>query len=232
MIRVNLSESVTERQSPAVVAVERKVASPTSRLLIISIVVGILTIIVSLGDIISAQMAKSEAERQLEEQRRKAAELEAMIREQKELEEKIKNIEARVEAIKKLRASQAGPSAVLEAIRERFAMLPQLYLESIEQKGDQVTIKGYSPNENVVTQFGRSLEFSSGLFTNLNIETERKEGQVTETSATSGGGSKVDIVQFTIRTTYNPTRKADEQQTQQASVTAQQTVTGSQITKN
>ena len=38
-----------------------------------------------------------------------------------------------------------------------------------------MTIEGHSPNEAAVTQFGRSLEFSSGAFSNVNMETERKE---------------------------------------------------------
>ncbi|MCS6873240.1 MAG: PilN domain-containing protein [Pyrinomonadaceae bacterium] len=218
MIKINLLESVTERQSSPVIAVEKKVASPASRLIVMSIVVAALTVLFIGWDIISTQMAKAEAERQLEEQRKIAAQLEAIIKEQKELEEKIKNIDTRVEAIKRLRSTQAGPSAVLEAIRERFAMLPQLYLESIEQKGDVVTIKGYSPNENMVTQFGRSLEFSSGLFTNLNIETQRKENQAVQTAAENQSAAKIDIVEFTIRTNYNPSKKPSDQQTQQASV--------------
>jgi len=37
-----------------------------------------------------------------------------------------------------------------------------------------LVIKGESPNEAAVTRFGQTLEFSSGMFTNLNIETERQ----------------------------------------------------------
>ncbi|RMG01189.1 MAG: hypothetical protein D6735_12290 [Acidobacteria bacterium] len=232
MIKINLLESVTERKSPLEKKAEETVGSPVSRLIVMSIVVAALTILLIGWDVISTQMAKAEAEKQLEIQRKRAAELEAMIKEQKELEEKIRNIDARVEAIKKLRASQSGPSAVLEAIRERFEMLPQLYLESIEQKGDQVTIKGYSPNENMVTQFGRSLEFSSGLFTNLNIETQRKENQAVQTAAASNNAPKIDIVEFTIRTTYNPAKKLSNQPTQQATGTGPQTPTNPQIAKN
>ena len=58
------------------------------------------------------------------------------MNEQKELEQKIANIDGRIEAIKKLRSSQAGPSAVFEAMRERISMVPGLYLESVEQTGD------------------------------------------------------------------------------------------------
>lgn len=205
MIRINLLNSVTERNSGAVVAVERKVANPMSRLLVMSLVVGALLAAVVGWDIISTQQAKAEAETELAEQRRIETELQAVINEQKELDQKIKNIDVRIEAIKKLRASQAGPSAVLEAIRERITMVPGIYLESVEQTGDQLTLKGNSSDESAVTQFGRSLEFSSGLFTNLNIETQRKEAP-NQPAAATDQPAPLPIVSFTIRTAYTPSR--------------------------
>jgi chromosome segregation ATPase len=75
-------------------------------------------------------------------QKEKEQQLQAVIDEQKDLEQRINAIDARIEAIKKLRSSQAGPSAVLEAMRERTAMVPGLYLESVEQKGRQPRIQG------------------------------------------------------------------------------------------
>jgi len=213
MIKINLLESVTDKQASAVVTVEKKVGSPASRLLLMVLVVTALTIVVIGWDIVSSQMAKAEAERQLEEQKKIAAELEAVMKEQKDLEQKIANIDSRINAIKTLRASQSGPSAVLEAVRERIGMVQGLYLESIEQKGDQLTIKGNSPDEAAVTQFGRSLEFSSGLFSNLNIETQRKEVQSTQVSAPTGIGAaevpKVETVNFTIRTSYTPGKSSN-----------------------
>lgn len=204
MLKINLLNSVTERQGGAVMSVDRKVASPGMRLLMMTLVSGFLLLAVIGWDVISTQMAKAEAERQLEEQKQIAMELEAVMKEQKELETKINNIEARIDAIKKLRDEQKGPSAVLEALRERIAMVPGLYLQSVEQAGDQVTIKGNSPDEAAVTQFGRSLEFSGGLFSNLNIETQRQEMVNQAASATAGAEApKVEIVNFTIRAGYN-----------------------------
>ena len=207
MIKINLLDSVTERQAGAVVAVERKIASPMSRLLVMVIAVGVLLSAVIAWDMISTQMAKKEAERQLEEQKQVAAQLESVLAEQKELEQKIQNIDARIDAIKKLRASQAGPSAVLDALRERIGMVDGLYLESVEQTGDQVTIKGNSPDETAVTQFGRSLEFSGGLFSNLSIETQRKEApnqQISNPENPDAG--KLQLVGFTIRCAYTPSK--------------------------
>lgn len=207
MIKINLLNSVTERQGGAVVAVDRKVASPTSRLLLMSLAVLFLLVAVVGWDIISTQMAKAEAQRQLDEQKQIAAELEVVMKEQKELEEKISAIDARIEAIKNLRSSQAGPLAVLEAMRERISMVPGLYLQSVEEKDGKITIKGNSPDESAVTQFGRSLEFSNDLFKDLSIETQRQEVQNQQASATTNpDAAKVQVVNFTITTSYNPSK--------------------------
>lgn len=211
MIKINLLNSVTERQGGAVVAVDRKISSPASRLALMSVVVAVLLSALVGWEVISTQMAKTEAERQLNEQKTIAAELEVVMAEQKELEGKIASIDGRIEAIKSLRASQAGPSAVLDSMRERIAMVPGIYLESVEQVGDMLIFKGNSPDETQVTQFGRSLEFSNGLFSNLNIETVRAEVQnqnAVQKVDGSGETPKVEIVNFTIKCSYTPTKAA------------------------
>ena len=211
MIKINLLESVTERQAGTAAVVERKIASPVSQLLLMSLAVGFLLVAVVGWDVISTQMAKSQAEKDLQEQKQIAAELEAVTKEMKELEQKIQNIDLRINLIKKLRSSQAGPSAVLEAMRERIAMTPGLYLESIEQTGEQLTIKGNSPDESAVTQFGRSLEFSNGLFSNLNIETQRKETPNAAPPSNPEAPPEKAIVGFTIRCAYTPSKASSSQ---------------------
>lgn len=209
MIKINLLNSVTERQGGAVAAVDNTISSASSRLLLMSIVVTVLLAAVIGWDVISTEMAKTEAQRQLDEQKQIAAELETVMNEQKDLEGKIANIDTRIEAIKKLRASQAGPSAVLDAMRERIAMVPGLYLESIEQSGDSIIVKGNSPDESQVTQFGRSLEFSNGLFSNMNIETVRAEvanNNVPQKANADGETPKVQLVNFTIKCAYTPSK--------------------------
>jgi type IV pilus assembly protein PilN len=169
--------------------------------------VGFLLVAFIAWDVISTQWAKAEAERQLEEQKQIAAELEAVMKEQKELEGKIAAIDARINAIKKLREEQRGPSAVLEALRERIAMVPGLYLQSVVQEGEKVTISGNSPNEDAVTQFGRSLEFSNGLFANLNIETKREEvANQLVSGPVNGETPKVGVVNFKITAGYNSSK--------------------------
>lgn len=209
MIRVNLLHSVTERHSGPVATVERKVGSPTSRLLLMALAVFVLTTALIGWDVISTQMAKTDANERLEEQKRIGAELEAVMKEQKELEAKIAAIDARISAIKKLRDEQSGPSAVLEALRERISMVPGLYLESVEQKGDQLEIRGTSNDESAPTRFGQSLEFSGGLFSNLGIETTRKEDAAPTVASTSPAPTeapKVVSFDFVIRCAYSANR--------------------------
>ena len=214
MIKINLLNSVTERQGSTVMAVDRKVGSPASRLLLLTLAVGFLLAAVIGWDVISTQMAKADAERRFEEQKQIEKELEAVIKEQKELEEKIASIDKRIAAIKKLRDEQKGPSAVLEAMRERILMVPGIYLQSIEQKGESVEIKGNSPDESQVTQFGRSLEFSNGLFSNLNIETKRDEvvNQMAPTNVVTKEANKVNVVNFTIKMAYTPSKASSVNQ--------------------
>jgi len=206
MIKINLLESVTDRQTGAVTAVDKKVSSPVSRLILMSLAVGALMITVIGVDVVSSQMNKAKAEQELIVQKEKEKQLEAVIKEQKELEQKINNIDVRIGAIKKLRASQAGPRAVLDALRERIGMTPGIYLESVEQKGDQLTIKGNSPDESAVTRFGSSLEFSGGLFSNLGIETQRKDMPNVTPVANDPNAQVPQIVNFTIRCAYTPSK--------------------------
>lgn len=243
MIRVNLLQSVTERHNGAVASVERKVGSPASRLLLMCLAVGFLLAAVIGWDVISTQMAKVDAEKRLEEQKKIATELEAVMKEQKELETKIQAIDARINAIKDLRSKQAGPSAVLEALRERITMTPGIYLDSVTQKGDVLEIKGTSNEESAPTQFGKSLEFSGGLFSNLSIETARKEDVIAPAAAVATTTQPLPpeppkrvTFNFTIRCAYTPSKAAQPDGATTASTMPQnQTANGAgqtQVAKN
>ncbi len=206
MIKINLLDSVTDRQPGASLAVEKKVSSPVSKLILMAVAVSALTLAIIGWDIVSTQMAKADAEKELANQQEIAKQLEAVMKEQKELETKINNIDTRINAIKNLRASQAGPSAVLEALRERISSTPGIFLESVEQKGDTLTIKGNSTDEGAVTRFGGSLEFSNGLFSNLGIETQRKDMPGVTLTANDPNAQIPQIVAFTIRCAYTPSK--------------------------
>src|SRR4030095_12176644 len=176
MIKINLLESVTDRPTGALM-VEARVTTPLIQTLLLALTVfGLLAIGIGY-DYFSANSGHRVAQAELEKQRHINQQMLAVNREQADLEKKAQDIQGRIDAIKKLREAQQGPSAVLRDIKARFDAGPGLYVKSLAQKDGELTIKRISPNEASVTRFGQSLEFSSGLFTNLNIETQRELAQ-------------------------------------------------------
>ena len=219
MIKINLLESVTDRPQ-GVAAVEDKVASPRMQTLLLALTVFGLTFVAMGYDYMSSNMARTAAQKELENQKLINQQMLAIQKEQMELEKKSKEVQARIDAIKKLRESQQGPSAVLAEIKTRFDAVPGLYLTSIEQRDGEVTIKGESPNEYSVTKFGQSLEFSGGLFSNLNIETQREAAKVP--NQTTGAPAPVDndpnvvkpeVVVFTVKANFGKSQTQSQPQT-------------------
>ena len=218
MIKINLLESVTDRPQ-GVALVEDKVASPRFQTLLLALTVLALVVLAMGYDYVSTNMAYTAAQKEVENQRRLNQQMLAIQKEQMELEKKSKEVEARISAIKKLRESQQGPSAVLQEIKARFDAVPGLYLTSIENKDGEITIKGESPNEYSVTKFGQSLEFSNGLFSNLNIETTREFAKVVVASASPAGAApaaatasdpnagRPEVIVFTVKANFGSGKK-------------------------
>ena len=217
MIKVNLLESVTDRPQ-GVAAVEDKVSSPRMQTLLLALTVLGLTFMAMGYDYVSSNMARTAAMKELDNQKRINQQMLAIQKEQMELEKKTKEVQARIDAIKKLRESQQGPSAVLQEIKARFDAVPGLYLTAIENKDGDITIKGESPNEYSVTKFGQSLEFSNGLFSNLNIETTREAAKTpgAATSGTPAGAAtdpnavKPEVVVFTVKAKFETSKKESQ----------------------
>ena len=216
MIKINLLESVTDR--PAGVAfVEDKVSSTRTQTFLLALTVMALRVLGIGYDYVSANAQHTAATKEMERQRRINDQMNAVKREQADLEKKITDINFRIDAIQKLRGAQQGPSAVLAEIKARFDGIPGLYLRSVEQKESELVIKGESPNEASVTRFGQSMEFSSGMFTNLNIETQREIPQAvkglgnTAAAAQDSSIPQPEVVAFTIKCNY--ARSGAQQQT-------------------
>ena len=215
MIKVNLLESITDRPNSAAFVEDRVSSTRTQTLLLVLTVMALLVLGVGY-DYVSANAQHQAAVKELDKQKRINDQMNAVKREQADLEKKLMDINFRIDAIQKLRASQQGPGGVLAELKSRFDAVPGLYLKSVEQKDAEVTIKGESPNEAAVTRFGQSLEFSSGLFSNLNIETAREvAGKDAKDSkdAKDAAPAKMDpgvplpeVVTFTIKCTYAPNK--------------------------
>jgi Tfp pilus assembly protein PilN len=224
VIKVNLLESITDR-SVGVAFVEDKVSSTRTQTFLLALTVVALLVLGVGYEYVSANRQHDSAKQELDNQKRTNDRMNAVKKEQADLEKKIADINLRVQAIQKLRAAQQGPSAVLEEIKARFDGVPGLYLQSVEQKDAEITIKGQSPNEAAVTRFGQSMEFSSGMFTNLNIETSRetlqasKSGNAAPATAADPNAPPTEVVTFTIKCKY--ARPNSNQQSSNAAPTNQ-----------
>src|ERR1044072_635904 len=210
MIKVNLLDSVTERQSTAAVR-EAKVATPAARPRMLGAAVALLLGLAMVFDFYSAAASQKKAKAELEKQQQIAAQMAAVNKEQADLEKKLKEIQARIDVIKRLRSSQQGPVSLLSDLNSRLPADPDFRLNSIEQKGGELTIEGQSPNEYAVTQFGRSLEFSDGLFLNVNLAAERKVVEINKDDYVPADGPiddkfKPEFFTFTIKCKYGPSQ--------------------------
>jgi Tfp pilus assembly protein PilN len=224
MIKVNLLDSVTNR-AKGVAAVEQKVASPVMQTLLLALVVFGLLTAGMLYDYYSSTNAREAQLAEKAEQERIQAQMVAVNKERADLEKKMSDVQARIDAIQSLRSSQQGPGPVLREIKMRFDSVPGLYLKSVQQIGMELVIEGESPDEASVTNFGKSLEFSSGLFTNLTIDTKREDAKA-EKAAEDKDAPKPEIVTFTIKCTYSPASLAP------APATPAPAATTNQIAKN
>jgi len=215
MIKVNLLDSVTERHSSAAV-VEERVANPAARFWMLGAAVCGVLGLAMVFDYFSASASQAKAKAELEKQQQVAAQMAQVNKEQAELEKKLKDIQSRIDVIKKLRTAQQGPVSLLSDINARIPADPNFRLDTIEQKGGELTIVGQSPNEYAVTQFGRSLEFSDGLFVNVSLEAERKPVDITAADYTPADGPidlsvKPEVFKFTLKCRYGPNGAAPAQ---------------------
>lgn len=204
MIKVNLLNSVTDRVRGGA-AGQTGLANPRTRMIVMMAGVGGAVLLAILLHFSITYAKLRAAEEELEKEKVTQQQMAAVNKEIAELDKKTKNYDARINGIKKLRATQRGPVAVLSAVNERLPQIPNFRLDTIQQKGSELIIKGYSPNEAAVTQFGRSLEFSSGLFTNVNLETTRAvvTGQAIDPEgAVKNPAGPPETINFTVKCSY------------------------------
>ena len=90
MLKINLLHSVTERQAGVLDVVDHRVGSAGSRFLVLTLVVGFLTLAVIGWDVVSSRMAKAAAEQELQVQKEKEAQLQVVINWIEDLKQRVK----------------------------------------------------------------------------------------------------------------------------------------------
>lgn len=134
-----------------------------------------------------------------------------------------------------LRNRQPATHQLLTDLNQRWPDETSWLIQEINVKGANVEIKGKTKNEQAITSFAKSLEFSNGLFSGIltrNNVANNPVGSAATSPATSS------VIEFTITSTYAPlalpnkTATVTTQPTTPASptVNSQTTTTGSKVT--
>ena len=128
-----------------------------------------------------------------------------------------------------LRNRQPATHKLLTDLNDRWPDEPSWTVREINVKGANVEIKGRTKNEQAITSFAKSLEFSNGLFSGIltrNNVTNNTVGVATSPAPQQLSSSSV--IEFTITSTYAPlalptTAIANQQTTPVSTTTSSQT---------
>lgn len=102
-----------------------------------------------------------------------------------------------------LRNRQPATHQLLTDLNDRWPKEETFYVTEINVKGANVEIKGKTKNEQAITSFAKSLEFSNGLFTG--ILTRNNVANTSSSVATSPAHQlSSSLIEFTITSTYAP----------------------------
>ncbi|MCA1579676.1 MAG: hypothetical protein LC794_20215 [Acidobacteria bacterium] len=104
-----------------------------------------------------------------------------------------------------LRNRQPATHQLLTDLNERWPHEPSWTIREINVKGANVEIKGKTKNEQAITSFAKSLEFSNGLFSGIltrnNVANNSVGGAMAPATQQLSSSS---VIEFTITSTYAP----------------------------
>jgi hypothetical protein len=102
-----------------------------------------------------------------------------------------------------LRQRQPATHQLLRDLDTRWPRDASWYVAEVNVKGTNVEIKGRTRNEQAITAFAKTLEFSDGLFSNILTNNNVAGTSLTGTSATATPQSS-NVIEFTVRANYSP----------------------------
>ena len=223
MIKVNLLNSAVEATN--LDAVESVISNRgTQQTLLLLIALGACLLGIATDFFITRQ-DNSRLKTEVQAEQVRADQLAQITKQVTEIQVKNKAVEDRINAIMRLRAEQTGPLRLLQLMDgkipdDKMFRLTGIKQEKSAEKGEAISIMGYSPNEAQVTAFAKNIEFADGWFTKFSVETNRTsnpenleagkaapaanaKGAVPEQKAKAPEVPK-EIVQFIIHCTYDP----------------------------
>lgn len=102
-----------------------------------------------------------------------------------------------------LRQRQPATHQLLRDLDTRWPRDASWYISEVNVKGTNVEIKGRTRNEQAITAFAKTLEFSDGLFANILTNNNVAGTSLTGTS-TAATLQSSNVIEFNVRANYSP----------------------------
>jgi Tfp pilus assembly protein PilN len=103
-----------------------------------------------------------------------------------------------------LRNRQPATHQLLTDLNQRWPQEPTWYISELTVRGANVEIKGKTKNEQAITSFAKSLEFSGGLFSGILTRNNVANNSVGVSTSHAQQLSPSSVIEFTITSTYAP----------------------------
>jgi len=103
-----------------------------------------------------------------------------------------------------LRQRQPAAHQLLSDLNQRWPQDPTWYISEINVKGANVEIKGKTKNEQAITSFAKSLEFSNGLFIGILTRNNVEGNSPNSAPQQQNQPPRSSVIEFTILSTYAP----------------------------
>jgi Tfp pilus assembly protein PilN len=107
--------------------------------------------------------------KELETQRAEISRLEKVKAAAAQYEQQKQALQNRINVIEQLRHNQIGPVELLNSIIDAVPERPDLWLESLTQKGSQVHLEGYAMTVDIISDFIAALN-RTGYFQSVDLE--------------------------------------------------------------
>jgi type IV pilus assembly protein PilN len=186
MIRINLLES--ERRSAKPVAPGFQTGQ---KMMVIGSLLVVLTVALLGWRYWALGQQQAEVAREIEVNRREEARLQEILKQVQDFEARRKTLEARVALIDELRKGQTAPVHMIDQISR--ALPDMTWLTGLKQEGYALTIQGRCLTLTSLSDFIGSLEASHYF---------ARPVEIIESSVLPGDGKTPELVQFTIRGTF------------------------------
>lgn len=103
-----------------------------------------------------------------------------------------------------LRQGQPAAHQLLSDLNQRWPQDATWSIQEINVKGSSVEIKGKTKNEQAITSFAKSLEFSNGLFTGILTRNNVEGSSPNALPQQQNQGPRSNVIEFTVLSAYAP----------------------------